>query len=147
MVVEHREGEVVLMVLAMNRVVAEVEERVMHPAHVPLEREAQSAQVGWTRYLWPGGGLFGNGHHAGEFSVREGIELADEINGLKVLAPAILVGNPLPRLARIIEVEHRGHRIDPQAVDMKAVAPEQRIGEQEIDHLVPAIVEDQGAPI
>ena len=30
---------------------------------------------------------------------------------------------------------------------MKAVAPEQRVGQEEIDHLVPAIVEDQGAPI
>ena len=79
--------------------------------------------------------------------MREVVELADELDGLQVLAPAILVGNPLARAPRIIEVEHRGHRIDPQAVDVKAVAPEQRVGQQEVDDLVPAIVENQGAPI
>ena len=37
------------------------------------------------------------------------------------------VRHPLAGLAAVIEIEHRGHRIDPEAVDMIAVEPEQRI--------------------
>ena len=95
MVIEHREREIVLMVLPMNRVVAEITERVMHPAHVPLERETQSAHIRRTRHLRPGSGLFGDGHHARKLGVGEVIELADELDGFQVLAPAVLVGNPL----------------------------------------------------
>ena len=147
MVIEHREREFVLMVLPMNRVVAEITERVVHPAHVPLKREAQPAQIGRPRHLWPGGGLFGDSHHAWKLGVREVVELPDEINGFEILAPAELVGDPLARLPRIVQVEHRGHRIHPQAVHVKAVAPEERIGQQEVHHLMPPVVEDQRAPI
>ena len=146
MVIEHREREVVLVVFPMDRVVAEVAERVVHPAHVPLEGEAQPAQIRRARHLRPGGGLLGDGHHARELGVRQVVELADEVDGLEVLAPAVLVGNPLPGLPRIIQVEHRGHRIHPQAVHVEAVAPEQRVGQQEIHDLVPAVVEDQACP-
>src|SRR5687767_825545 len=38
--VQHREGEIILMVFSINRVAGQVLQRVMHPAHVPLEREA-----------------------------------------------------------------------------------------------------------
>src|SRR5258707_589781 len=38
--VEHGEGELVLVVLAMDRVGGEISEGVVHPAHVPLETEA-----------------------------------------------------------------------------------------------------------
>ena len=74
----------------------------------------------------------------GELGVRDVIELAQEIDGLQVLAPAVLVGNPFAFLARVIEVKHRGDGIDAQAVDVEAVAPEQRVGDEEIADFVPA---------
>ena len=62
-------------------------------------------------------------------------------------APPYFIGDPLPILTAVVEVEHRGHRIHPNAVDMVLVEPEQRIGHQEVAHLVAAIVEHQGAPL
>ena len=44
--VDHAEGERAVLVLAIDGVFGEVAERVVHPAHVPLEAEAQAAQVG-----------------------------------------------------------------------------------------------------
>jgi hypothetical protein len=41
----------------------------------------------------------------------------------------------------------RGHRVHAQAVDVVAVEPEERAGDQEVAHLVAAVVEDQGAPV
>ena len=38
------EGQLVVVVAAVDRVLLEVAERVVHPAHVPLEAEAEAAQ-------------------------------------------------------------------------------------------------------
>ena len=41
--VEQGKGELVLLVFAVDRVGGEIGERVVHPAHVPLEAEAEAA--------------------------------------------------------------------------------------------------------
>ena len=66
---------------------------------------------------------------------------------VEVLAPAELVGNPVALLAAVVEVEHRGHGVDAQAVDVVLVEPEQGVGDQEVADLVAAVVEDVGAPV
>src|SRR5580765_4498567 len=43
MMIQHGEGEIVLMVLAMNRVALEVVQCVVHPAHVPFKGESEAA--------------------------------------------------------------------------------------------------------
>ena len=65
----------------------------------------------------------------------------------EIFAAAEFVGDPFARLAAVVEIEHRGHGIDAQAVDVIFVEPEQRVGEQEIAHFVAAVVEDQRAPV
>ena len=65
----------------------------------------------------------------------------------QVLAPAELVGKPVARLAAVVEVEHRGHGVDPQTVDVILVQPEQGVGDEEVADLVAAVVEDQRAPV
>ena len=47
----------------------------------------------------------------------------------------------------VVEIEHRGDRIDAQPVDAVAVEPEQRVGDQEVRHLDAAVVVDQRAPV
>ena len=61
--------------------------------------------------------------------------------------PPLLVGLPLPRLAREVEMEHRGHRIDAQPVHVEALDPVARAGEEEGDDLRPTVVEDERAPV
>ena len=71
-----------------------------------------------------------------------------EVDRLEVLAPAVLVRHPVPRLARVIEVEHRRDGVDAQAVDVVLVrARTARSTMQEIAHLVAAVVEDERAPV
>src|SRR5215472_12568550 len=145
--IQHREGEVILMVFAMDRLAFEIPERIVHPAHVPFEREAQPPQIGRTSHLRPGGRFLRNSHYTWKFGVSHMIEFAQELDGFEVLAPAILIRNPFARLARIVQVEHGGDRIDSQAVNMVAVTPEQRVSDQEIDYFVPAVIENECAPI
>src|SRR5271170_5624812 len=99
MMIEHRESEVVLMILPMDALASEITERIVHPAHVPLERETQTAEVRRAGNERPGGGFLGNGEDTGKFSVGNVVEFLEKLNRLQILAPAILVRNPFAILA------------------------------------------------
>ena len=133
--VEQAEGHLVVVPAAMGRVLAHIFQGVVHPPHVPLVAEAQAAGPGRLRHARPGGGFLGHGHGARMLAIGQLVHPAHEVDRFQVLAPAELVGHPLARLARIVEVEHRGHRIDPEPVDMVAVEPEQRVGVQVVGDL------------
>ena len=75
------------------------------------------------------------------------MKLLEEEHGLQVFASAEFVGNPLARLARVVEVEHGGDGVHAQAVDVIVVEPEEAVGDEEIAHLVAAVVEDERAPV
>ena len=66
---------------------------------------------------------------------------------LEVLAAAELVGDPLAGLPRVVEVEHRGDGVHAQPVDVELAQPVERVAHQERPHLVPAVVEDERAPV
>ena len=90
----------------------------MHPAHVPFEAEAEPAEVGGPRDAGPRGALLGDGHDAGMPLVADFVEALEKIDRLEILAAAVHVRDPLAGLARVVEVEHRGHGIHAQAVDV-----------------------------
>src|ERR1700730_10510299 len=100
-----------MMVTAMDRLLGEIFERVVHPAHVPLEAEAQTADVERTAHRGPGSGFFGDHQDAWMSRIDTLIEHSDEGDGVEVFATAIFVGNPFAGVTRIIEVEHRGDRV------------------------------------
>ena len=145
--VDQRERHLALMVTPVRRVERHVAQAVVHPAHVPLEAETQAAQVRRPAHGRPGGRFLRDGHDARKLPVGHLVETLEEIDRLQVLASAELVGNPLPGLARVVEVEHGGHGVHPQAVDVVVVEPEQAVGDEEIAHLVAAVVEDERAPV
>ena len=145
--VQAAERQPVVVEAAVNRVLGEVLERVVHPAHVPLEAEADAAQVCRTRDAGEGGRLLRDRHDPGKATVDALVHLTQEGDGLEVLAPAVDVRRPLAGLARVVEVEHRGDGVDPQPVDVVALAPEQRVGDEEVAHLGASEVEDQRAPV
>ena len=64
-----------------------------------------------------------------------------------MLATAVDVGEPLTIVARVVEVEHRGHRVDAQAVDVELLEPVERVGDEEVADLEATEVEDVGAPV
>ena len=136
-----------VVVAAVDRVLLEVAERVVHPAHVPLEAEAQAAQVRRPRHARPRGRLLGGRDDPGLAAVHDLVELLEERDRVQVLAPAELVGDPLALAPRVVEVEHRGHGVDPDAVDVVLAQPEQGVGDEEVADLVAPEVEHQRAPV
>ena len=129
----------------------------MHPAHVPLHAEAQTvhglgvvvavaAPSHRTRAARPRRGFFGDGLHVREVAVDALVELAQEVDGFEVLAATEAVGNPLAVLAGVVQIQHGGHGVHAQAVDVVFVQPEGGAGEQEGAHLVATVVEDPAVP-
>ena len=119
----------------------------MHPAHVPLEAEAQAALGGGPGDALPRGRLLGDRDRAGHPLVDGGVHLLQELHGLEVLAAAVHVGRPLAGLPGVVEVEHRGDGVDPQAVDVELLEPVERVGDQEVADLAAPEVEDERAPV
>ena len=70
-----------------------------------------------------------------------------ERHRVEVLAAAELVRDPLALVARVVEVQHRRDRIDPDPVDVVLAQPEQRARDQEVADLVAPEVEHQRAPV
>ena len=125
----------------------EVVADVVHPAHVPLEVEAQAAVVHRIGHFGPGGGLLGDHQHVRVGPEDGGVQLLEELDGLQILLAAVDVGHPGPVLTAVVQVQHGGHRVHPQAVGVVLLQPEHGVGEEEGAHLVPAQVKDLGAPV
>ncbi len=133
---------------AVHRLAVEVLQRVVHPTHVPLEVEAEAVAVRRRAgHAGPRGGLLGERRRAGELLGDGARQLAKEVECLEVLASAVAVGDPFPRLPGVVEVEHRGDGVDAEAVGVVALEPRDRAGHEECPHLRPPVVEDRRAPV
>ena len=124
-----------------------VAQRVIHPAHVPLHVEAQAPLFRRAGNAGPVGRILGDHQRAGHFRAHQGIEAAEEGHGIKVFPAAIRIGRPFALGAGIIQPDHRADRIHPQPIGMVFAQPEQRIGDEESQHLRPAKIIDRCAPI
>lgn len=145
--VDHPEGHVVVVVLAVHRLLRHVAQRVVHPAHVPLQAEAEPAGVRRPGHPRPGRGLLRDGHHARAAPVHGRVHLLEQRHRVQVLPAAVLVGRPLALAARVVEVEHRGHRVHPQPVHVELLAPVHGVGDEEVADLLAAVVELQRPPV
>ena len=145
--VEQAEGQVVVVPMPVHWVLGHVAERVVHPPHVPLVAEAEAAGVDRPGYGGPGRGLLGDGHRAGDPAVDLGVHAVQQVDGFQVFVAAVLVGDPLAVLAAVVQVEHGGDGIDPESIHVEVVEPVQGAAEQEVGHLAPAVVVDQGVPV
>ena len=145
--IQQPERQLAVVESAMHRVVLQVAEGVVHPTHVPLVCEAKAAEFDGVRDLRPGGAFLRNHHCGRRFGGDHRRQLTKEGNCLEILAAALTVRHPTARGPRVVEVEHAGHGIHSQAVDVELVQPIQRVGHQEVAHLVAAVVEHVRTPV
>ena len=73
--------------------------------------------------------------------------MAQEADRLEVFAAAVDVRDPLALAAAVVAIEHRGHGIDAQPVDVKMLQPVQRARDQKALHFAPAEIVDVGVPV
>src|SRR5437764_9949592 len=75
------------------------------------------------------------------------IETPEKVDGFQVFAAAVLVRNPLPLFARIIEVKHGSHRIDTQSVNVITLQPEHCARHQKTANFGSAVIENESLPV
>ena len=136
--VHQREGQVPMIVLAEQGIGFQVVAHVVHPAHVPLEVEAQTALVHRVGHLGPGGGLLGDHEHVRILGKDSSVQLLKEVHRLQIFVAAVDVGHPLAVPASVIQIEHGGHGVHTQTVGMVHLQPEHGRGEQEGAYLAAA---------
>ena len=132
---------------AVDRFALQILQRIMHEPHIPFETKTEATQCGWLRHAGECCRLLSDGDNAGTIAVSLVIHALEKGDGLKVLAPAMFVGNPFALFARVIQIEHGGHRIDAKPVEMITVKPEQSIVNEVAGDLAAAEIEDRGVPV
>ena len=145
--VHHRERQLVVVPAPVHGLLPEVAERVVHPPQVPLEGEAEPAAVGGPRDARPGGRLLREHRDTRMRRMHHGVQLLEERDRVEVLPAAEAVRHPFAGLARVVEVEHRGDGVDAQPVGVELLEPVEGVREEEVPHLVAAVVEDERAPV
>ena len=132
----------VVVVPAVKGVLAQVSQRIIHPAHGPFVVKAQALAVGHTR---KSRAFLGHHHGPRHHVMHHLIQPLKESNSFQIFAPTVDVGNPL--CAREIKVQHRGDGIYPQAVHVEILQPAQRRADEKHHHFIAAIVENVGVPV
>src|SRR6516225_10034360 len=112
------------MMLAVDLILADIVKRVVHPTHVPLVAKTEAAPIDRAGNHRPCGRLLSGGGRVRKPRERFDIATAQKCDRLKILPPAILVRNPAALRTAVIEVEHRGDRVDAQAIGPVTIKPE-----------------------
>ena len=73
--------------------------------------------------------------------------MLEELDGVEVLVPAVLVRYPLTVALAVVQIQHGGDCIDPDTVDVELTVPEKDIGNEEVLYLRLFIVKDLGTPV
>ena len=143
--VGHGERERVVVSLTVQRIERHIPQHIVHPAHVPLEQEPQSPVVVGLCDERKRSRLLGDHHDRRLRLKRRRVQLPQKVDGLQVFAPAEpvrLVVWPV-----IVEIQHRGHRVDPDTVSMKLREPVAGIRDQKRAHLGLAVIIDPRRPV
>ena len=136
-----------MVVLAIDRIAGEIAQAVIHPAHVPLVAEPKPAFMDRHRHARKCGAFLGHRHDPRRAAIGGRVHCLEKLDRFEVFAPAKFVGHPFAGRARIVAIEHRGHRIHAQAVEVILLEPEERVGEQVIRDLAPPVIVDQRVPV
>ena len=135
------------MMFAVDWILADVVQRVVHPAHIPFVAESESAIFDWAGHLRPCGRLFRRRSGMRKMGEYLGVEATQEIDRIEIFPAAILVGDPAPGGPAVVQIEHRSDGIYAQAIDAVPIQPEQRVRDQEIHYFGAAVIVDQRAPV
>ena len=138
-----RVRELAVLPVAVYGVLADILERVVHPAHVPLELKPQPTVIDARRHAGEDGRILGNKVRAC-LCRHDGVEPAQELRALKILRPAELIRPPLP--ASEARIQHRGDSVHAQRIDVELLHPVERAGYEKAPDLALAVVKRHRPP-
>ena len=124
----------------------EVFEFVVHPSHVPLEVETETAVMRRLSDHRKSGRFLRYRDDAREVGQHILVHALEELDRFFVLDAAVLVRHPFSKLAAVVQVDHGRDCVYAEPVHMELLAPVEGVGDQETDDFRPAEIEGQRAP-
>ena len=143
----HSKCQFILMIFSVNRVFLDIEQEVVHPAHVPFQCEAKAAFFCVLCHAFPCSTVFRDNHSAGFSLGDDGVHVFQEFDGFQIFIAAVHIGDPLSFASAEIQMQQGCHRIHTQAVNVIFSQPEQSICQQEVAYFFSAVVKDICAPL
>ena len=120
---------------------------VVGDSHGEAIVEAESAVFEFHGEAGHAAHLLGDGDGFGVDFVDEDVGQGEIDDGVGVLAAVVIVGVAAERLAEaVVVIEHRGDAVEAEAVELVFLKPELAVGEEEMEHRVLAVVEEEGIP-
>ena len=135
-----------MIIFAEKSVKRKIAENIVHPTHIPLEVEAESARKYRLCNHWPRGALLGYHHGIREVAENIFVELLQKFDSLKIFIAAVFIRHPLAVLAVVIEIQHRCNGVYPYAVKVIFFKPERSGGHQKRANLIFSEVKDSCSP-
>src|SRR5690625_6999788 len=94
------------MMFSKYRILFKIGESIVHPSHIPLEIESETARKGGFRYPFPGGGLLCKCKNAGIVGGGNFVQRLKKIDRIQVFRTAKTVRDPVVFGFEEIELEH-----------------------------------------
>ena len=137
--VDHAERKLVVVVLAVDRFVLDVAQEVVHPTHVPLVVEAETALLWRASDAREASRFFGDEDGMRGQAAHDAVQVLEEFERIVVDVAAVLVRHPFARTLTVVEVKHGGHSIDAETVAVKFLKPVHRVCNEEVLDFVTAV--------
>ena len=144
--VGYSESKFVVITLSEERVGSDIIQNIVHPTHVPLEIETQSAHGRRHRYHRECRGFLRHSERPRETRQNRPVHVLKERDRLQVIVAAVFVGAPFAALTVIVQIQHARHGVETQSVDMVKLYPVSRTRDQERPDGTLAVVEHHRPP-
>ena len=133
----HGEGELMIILRTIRRIRPEIVQRIVHPAHVPLIVEPESALRNRLRYPRIGGGILRDEHNLRMALLKSVVHTADKFDGIRVHT-ASLISLPVNQISDCIKSK---------SIEMIHADPEIGSRVQEGAHIPAGVAEIAAAPL
>ena len=134
--VHHRERKQSVIARPPGKIGLHVVQGIVHPSHIPLVVETQTAFAWRVGNEGPSGGFLGYHHHVGHALGNASVDGADEGAGIQVLFGSqgveFFVGFVVDSE---VEIQHARDAIHADAIDVEVLKPEQHVGGEETHYL------------
>ena len=145
--ITHGERHLMVIIFAEIWVKLHIFQEIVHPPHIPFQTESQTAFLRLARHHWPCCGFLGDHDSTFVFPKDYGVQVLKKFNRFQVLVLTVFVRYPLPCLSSIIQIQHGGHCIHTKPVNVIFLYPKKRVGDQEVLHLIFAVIENFCPPV
>ena len=145
--ISHRKCHLIMIKFTEIWIQLHVFQEVVHPAHIPLQRESKPVVFCLTCYHRPCGRFLCDHDSSMISSENNGIQMLKKFNSLQILVSAVFIGDPLTVFLTVIQVEHGCNRIYTKTINVAFLYPVKSVCDQEILHLRTSVIVDLGSPI